>query len=97
MECREKKRQKNPDFWDVKKYLPGATQTYVINFITLNMLFNNYDNFIKNRLNFTPLEILIPGNFERTVYKSRGKPSAVCIKHNNTWCKLIPVYLGRVF
>ena len=24
----------NPDFWDVKKYLPGETQAYVMNFIT---------------------------------------------------------------
>jgi len=74
----KKKGKKNPDFWDVKKYLPGATQTYVINFITLNMLFNNYDNFIKNRLNFTPLEILIPGNFEpHTIEEQREANSSL--------------------
>ena len=58
--------------------MPGPTQTYVINFITLNMLFNNYDNFIKNRLNFTPLEILIPGNFEpHTIEEQREAISSL--------------------
>ena len=42
----------NPDFWAVKKYLPAETKTYVMNFITLNVIFSNYDNFIKNKLVF---------------------------------------------
>lgn len=55
----------NPGFWDIKKYLPMETQTYVMNFIALNVIFNNYNNFVKNNLNFTPLEIVIPDNFEQ--------------------------------
>jgi hypothetical protein len=46
----------NPDFWDVKKYLPAETRTYVMNFITLNVIFSNYDNFIRNRLIFKPVK-----------------------------------------
>ena len=43
---------KNPTFWDVKNYLPKETRTYVMNFITLNVLFNNYEKFSKNTLCF---------------------------------------------
>lgn len=50
----------NPDFWDIKKYLPAETQSYVMNFITLNVLFHNYDLFAKDELNFKPEKIIIP-------------------------------------
>lgn len=60
----EKSEKNNPDFWDIKKFLPAETQTYVMNFITLNVIFHNYDNFVKNNLNFTPVEILMPDNAE---------------------------------
>lgn len=43
----------NPGFWDIKKYLPAETKAYVMNFITLNVIFNNYDTFLKNQLVFT--------------------------------------------
>ena len=43
----------NPSFWDIKKYLPAETKSYVMNFIALNVIFNNYDKFIKNELIFT--------------------------------------------
>lgn len=54
----------NPSFWDVKKYLPAETQAYVMNFITLNVIFNNYDNFLNNNLSFIPLKIVVPDNTE---------------------------------
>ena len=54
----------NPDFWDVKKYLPSETQAYVMNFIALNVIFSNYDLFAAKRLSFTPEKILIPTNFD---------------------------------
>lgn len=62
----EKSGKPTPDFWDIKKLLPAETQAYVMNFITLNVIFHNYENFIKNTLNFTPVEILIPENFEQS-------------------------------
>lgn len=48
-----------PDFWDIKKYLPSETRSYVMNFIALNVIFNNYEKFVKNKLVFKPLVIKI--------------------------------------
>lgn len=42
-----------PDFWDIKKYLPSETKAYVMNFIALNVVFENYDKFLKNQLVFS--------------------------------------------
>jgi Transglycosylase SLT domain len=47
----------NPDFWDVKNYLPAETRSYVMNFIALNVIFHNYDKFINNTLNFKDITI----------------------------------------
>jgi hypothetical protein len=49
----------NPDFWDVKKYLPGETQAYVMNFIALNVVFNNYQKFASNSLYFKPVKVRV--------------------------------------
>ena len=49
----------NPDFWDIKTYLPAETQTYVMNFITLNVVFSNYEKFTNNTLMFTPTKVKI--------------------------------------
>ena len=48
-----------PDFWDIKAYLPAETQAYVMNFITLNVVFHNYEKFTNNTLLFTPTKIKI--------------------------------------
>jgi len=50
----------NPDFWDIKKYLPLETRNYVMNFIALNVIFENYDNFVKNKLVFNSVSIEVP-------------------------------------
>jgi len=47
----------NPGFWDVKPYLPAETRAYVMNFITLNVIFHNYEKFINNSLNFMPVKV----------------------------------------
>jgi soluble lytic murein transglycosylase-like protein len=49
----------NPGFWDIKTYLPSETQSYVMNFIALNVVFHNYDKFIANNLLFTPAKMKI--------------------------------------
>lgn len=54
----------NPTFWDIKDYLPAETRAYVMNFITLNVIFNNYDLFYKNKLKFVPEKIAIPETLE---------------------------------
>ena len=46
--------KRNPDFWDIKKYLPAETRSYVMNFVALNVIFANYENFSKQRLIFHP-------------------------------------------
>ncbi len=46
----------NADFWDIKKYLPAETRNYVMNFIALNVLFNNYEKFANKTLLFTPIQ-----------------------------------------
>ena len=47
----------DPTFWDIKNYLPSETRAYVMNFITLNVLFNNYDKFVDNSLSFKPVKV----------------------------------------
>jgi membrane-bound lytic murein transglycosylase D len=65
--------KENPNFWDIKKFLPAETQAYVMNFITLNVIYKNYDNFISNKLNFTPVKIVIPSNFEPISFSEIGE------------------------
>jgi hypothetical protein len=48
-----------PNFWDIKDYLPAETRAYVMNFITLNVIFHNYEKFENNTLLFTPTKIKI--------------------------------------
>ena len=44
--------KKSPDFWDIKHLLPAETRSYVMNFIALNVIFNNYEAFKNNTLCF---------------------------------------------
>jgi membrane-bound lytic murein transglycosylase D len=44
--------KKNPSFWDIKDRLPAETQAYVMNFIALNVIFLNYEQFVNNQLCF---------------------------------------------
>lgn len=48
----EKTGKKDPGFWDIRNYLPAETRAYVMNFIALSVIFNNYDKFISNELCF---------------------------------------------
>ncbi len=48
----EKTRKVNPTFWDIKKYLPAETLAYVMNFITLNVIYHNYNQYLKGTLVF---------------------------------------------
>ena len=49
--------KKNSTFWDIKDYLPAETRAYVMNFITLNVIFSNYDKFADNTLAFKPVKV----------------------------------------
>jgi len=56
----EKSKAADPTFWDIKKYLPQETQSYVMNFIALNVVYNNYDKFLQNNMIFTPVKTVEP-------------------------------------
>ena len=60
----------NASFWDIKNYLPAVTRAYVMNFITLNVIFNNYDMFAQNKLSFTPEKIMLADEREQNVKES---------------------------
>lgn len=51
-EAMQKSGKSNPTFWDIKNYLPAETRSYVMNFIALNVIFNNYEKFVSNDLCF---------------------------------------------
>ena len=65
----------NPDFWDIKKYLPAETRSYVMNFIALNVIFNNYDKFLENNMVFN--DVVIP--LQQTVAQKEGMISALTL------------------
>ncbi len=62
----------NAGFWDIKKFLPAETQAYVMNFITLSVIYHNYENFNDNNLNFKAVKILMPDDFERIQTEETG-------------------------
>lgn len=57
----------SPDFWDIKKYLPAETKAYVMNFIALNVIFENYDKFINNKLVFNDITVEVPATDNHAV------------------------------
>lgn len=42
------------DFWKIKEFLPKETRSYVMHFIALNVIFNNYEKFKNKQLLFQP-------------------------------------------
>jgi membrane-bound lytic murein transglycosylase D len=56
----------NASFWDIKQFLPTETKNYVMNFITLNVLFHNYDKFTKNTLTFKPVKVKVDESEKNT-------------------------------
>ena len=64
----------NAGFWDIKKFLPLQTQSYVMNFIALNVIYKNYDNFVANNLIFKPVPMLIPDNFQQYMTEELDGP-----------------------
>ena len=47
--------KKDADFWDVKHLLPAETRKYVMNFIAMIVIFENYEKFKTSQLVFTPV------------------------------------------
>jgi membrane-bound lytic murein transglycosylase D len=62
----------DPDFWDIKNYLPTETRIFVMKFIALNVISANYKKFINHKLNFSEppliqLALKDSSNFGNTV------------------------------
>lgn len=74
-EAMKKTGKDNPTFWDIKNYLPAETRAYVMNFITLNVLFHNYENFTNNALLFTPAKFKLD-NFESNITDELTTPGS---------------------
>ncbi len=49
---------KNPDYWDIKEFLPKETKRFVMNFVSLNVIQANYDKFLNKNLDFTAPELI---------------------------------------
>lgn len=63
-------------FWDIKNYLPAETRNYVMNFIALNVIFENYENFTNKQLVFNPA--LIENTEENNaIYNNTLPPGSV--------------------
>ncbi len=58
--------KRDANFWDIKKYLPAETRSYVMNFIAMNVIFHNYDKFLKKELRFRDQVITVPDPSEST-------------------------------
>ncbi len=65
----------DPDFWDIKNYLPAETRAYVMNFITLNVIFHNYEKFANKTLLFTPVTVK-QGNSEERMTVETEPPTS---------------------
>jgi membrane-bound lytic murein transglycosylase D len=61
----ERSEKIRPTFWDIKNYLPAETRAYVMNFITLNVIFHNYELFLKHKLIFKLEKVESPTNSEK--------------------------------
>lgn len=60
----KKSGKSNPSFWDIKPYLPKETQAYVLKFIAVNVIFNNYNSFLENDLVFKDIFAGSSSNFQ---------------------------------
>ncbi len=43
-----------PTFFEIKTYLPKETQNYVMNYIALNLILKNYNNYLQNKIIWEP-------------------------------------------
>lgn len=57
----------NASYWDIEKFVPAETKAYVLNFIALNVIFNNYENFEENKLCFKSITEEQPCILEKKV------------------------------
>jgi membrane-bound lytic murein transglycosylase D len=66
----------DPDFWDIKKYLPTETRIFVMKFIALNVISANYHKFLHNKLNFNEPSLI------QLAIKDSSKPDSEILAQN---------------
>jgi hypothetical protein len=71
----KKSKKAKPSFWDIKNFLPAETRAYVMNFITLSVIFNNYDMFSKKKLVFTSKKLVLPAETATIISEVPGSYS----------------------
>ena len=49
----KKSGKKNPNYWDIKKYVPAETRKFVMKFIAFNVIAANYEKFLNRELDFS--------------------------------------------
>ena len=54
----KKSKTKNPDYWDIKEFLPAETRRFVMKFVSLNVIAANYDKFLKRKLDFNQPHVI---------------------------------------
>ncbi|MEO9211244.1 MAG: hypothetical protein ABI208_09095, partial [Ginsengibacter sp.] len=61
---------KNPDYWDIKEFLPKETKRFVMNFVSLNVIQANYDKFLNKNLDFTAPELIQLADTDSSMMKN---------------------------
>ncbi len=67
----------DPDYWDIKNYLPTETRKFVMNFISLNVISANYAKFIDRKLDFTQAPVVQLASSDSINFKSAVPAGAV--------------------
>lgn len=66
----------DPDFWDIKQYLPKETRLFVMKFIALNVISANYHKFLHRKLNFNEPTLI------QLAFKDSSKSDNLVLAHN---------------
>ncbi|HWH62130.1 MAG TPA: lytic transglycosylase domain-containing protein [Ginsengibacter sp.] len=59
--------KKDATFWDIKKFLPGETRKFVMDFIAFNVIAANYDKFLNKKLDFSELPFIQVAKADSTI------------------------------
>lgn len=58
------------NFWDIKRFLPLETRKFVMNFIALNVISENYDMFLADNLDLDQERLIPVTDFDSATYSS---------------------------
>ena len=55
---KSKSNVKEASYWDIREHLPAETRRFVMKFLSLNVIANNYDNFLAKKLDFSEPKLI---------------------------------------